>query len=137
VDGALLPILHAVQEEYGYVPPAAVTPIAKFLRATPPQIYAIITFYSEFRTKRRSGTVVGICRGPACRLAGGLSLQADIERRLGIRAGETTPDGRFSLETVSCLGICGLAPAVEVGHETLGRVDDQRVEAIVEEAQTE
>lgn len=134
VDGALLPIIHAVQDRFGYVPPEAVPAIAKFLRATAPQIYAVITYYSEFRTKPRGETVIGVCRGPACRLLGALSLQERLERRLGVRAGETTPDGKVTLETVSCLGVCGLAPAVEVGHETIGRVDETMLDRVAEEA---
>lgn len=136
VDGALLPILHAVQHEFGYVPPEALDPIAKFLRATAPQVYGIVTFYSEFRTKPRGERVVGVCRGPACRLAGAHDLQQRIERCLGIRAGETTSDGRLTLETVSCLGICALAPALEVDHDMLGRVDHAQIDVIITEADT-
>jgi len=132
VDGALLPILHAVQHEFGYVPPEAILPIARFLRATPPQVYGIVTFYAEFRTKPRGERVLGVCRGPACRLAGALDLQQHVERHLGIRAGETTPDGRLTFETVSCLGICGLAPALEVDHDMLGRADHAQVDALLE-----
>lgn len=130
VDGALLPVLHAVQEEFGYVPPETVLPIAKALRATAPQIYGIVTFYSEFRTRPKGKKVLGVCRGPACRLAGAAKLQRSIERKLGIGAGETTADGEISVETVSCLGICGLAPAVSVDDEMMGRVDERVLETI-------
>jgi NADH:ubiquinone oxidoreductase subunit E len=131
VDGALLPMLHAVQEEYGYVPPEAVQAIARALRATAPQVYAVITFYSEFRTKPRGEHVLGICRGPACRLLGAVEIERHVERRLGVRVGETTAENLVTLETVACLGICGLAPAIAVGHEPAGRIDEAAINAII------
>ncbi|MBI2953499.1 MAG: NAD(P)H-dependent oxidoreductase subunit E [Chloroflexi bacterium] len=131
-NGALLPILKDVQEEFGYLPPDTLEPIADFLRISPSQVYAVLSFYNEFRTDQPGKTVVHVCNGPACRIRGGLKVEQTVRTTLGVEPGETTPDGQFTLETASCLGLCAHAPAIQVNHDLLGRVTDEKLQKVLE-----
>ncbi len=136
-QGALIAILEDVQEEYGYVPPDMLGPIADFLRISPSQVYAVLSFYNDFTVEKPGDTVVHVCNGPACRIRGGLKVERAIKRALGIEPGETTSDGKFTLKTSACLGLCAHAPAIQVNHDLLGHVTLERLQKVLEGKDTE
>lgn len=121
--GATLPILHEIQQVYGYIPDEAVGIVANGLNLSRAEIYGVITFYADFRTKPPGKRIVQICRGEACQAKGGRELEQHARQRLGIDFHETTPDQEVTLEPVFCLGNCGCSPSVRVGDEVYGRVD--------------
>jgi len=129
--GASLPILHALQDHFGYVDGAAVPLIAKALNLSQAEIHGIISFYHEFRAAPAGASVIKLCRAEACQAMGCRSLEAHAQQRLGIGFGETTADRRFTLEPVYCLGNCALSPAVMIDGELHGRVDAARFDALV------
>lgn len=122
--GALMPVLHAVQRRYRWLPREAIRAIAEELHMTPAEVYGVASFYHMFRLTPPGRTILTICRGPACRVNGGAALLEEIQLELGVEAGHgaTTPDGAFTLETSACLGICPHAPAVQIEHDLRGRV---------------
>ncbi len=121
-EGALIAVLQDTQEAYGYLPKKAVEVIAKALRLSPAQVYAVATFYAQFTTTPRGRHVLRLCTGTACHVRGAESIKIVLESDLGIDAGETTPDNEFTLETVACLGACGLAPTMVVDGTTYGEL---------------
>lgn len=132
--GALLPILHAVQEELGYVPEEAVPIIASELNLTRAEVHGVVTFYHDFRSHAPGRHVVKICQAESCQAAGCDALTVFAKQRLGIDFRQTTPDRTFTLEPVYCLGNCALSPSIMVDGEVFGRVAPGRFEEIVEEA---
>ena len=110
----IIPLLHRVQETYNYLPEDAMQAVARFTRVPESQVYDVATFYTEFKLAPRGAKHIQICRGTACRMHGGVRYVEALEQHLGIRAGETTPDGAYSLEVVECLGLCDQAPAALV-----------------------
>ena len=131
VRGPLLPVLHALQEEFGYVDPAAVPLVAKELNLSRADVHGVVTFYKDFRTRPPGARTVAVCRGEACQSRGGHGLAEHAQARLGVRFGETTPDGTTSLDQVFCLGMCALSPAVMVDGRAIGRVDAARFDEVV------
>jgi NADH:ubiquinone oxidoreductase subunit E len=119
---SLIPILQAVQQQYGYLPEEAMQQIAGYLHLANSTVYAVSTFYSQFRFVPGGRSTVKICCGTACHVQGGARLLHDTERQLGIKPGETTADGEYSLETVACVGACALAPVVIVDDRVYGRM---------------
>lgn len=117
--GALLPILHAVQDALGYVPPESLAVIAHELNLTRAEVYGVVTFYHHFRDKPPGRAVVQICRAEACQALGARALEAHAKRTLGIDFHETTADGAITLEPVYCLGNCGCGPSVLVDNDEL------------------
>jgi NADH:ubiquinone oxidoreductase subunit E len=111
---ALIPLLQKVQEQYGYIPPEAIEPIAQSLRLFPSEVQGVVTFYSQFYTTPRGKNIIRVCRGTACHVRGSGSVLKILKQNLGIEPGETTPDLNFTLETVACLGACFLAPTMMV-----------------------
>jgi formate dehydrogenase subunit gamma len=130
VEGPLLPILHAVQEAFGHVPEPAVPVIADALNLTRAEVWGVVTFYHDFRREPAGRHVVKLCRAEACQSVGADGLLADAERRLGVALGETSADGRITLEAVYCLGLCACGPAGLVDGRPVGRLDGAAVEAI-------
>ncbi len=118
----LIPILQGVQRRYGYIGPLAVRSIAQHLRITENQIYGVSSFYAQFRFTPPGRHSIRVCLGTACHVRGGATLLEMIERSLGIGCGETTPDGRFDVERVACLGCCALSPVVQIDGEIFSRV---------------
>lgn len=119
---ALLPALHMIQHEYGWVPPQAMLEIAEFLRIEPAQVYDTATFYEEYSLKPKGRHTIAVCRSIACEFCGQRELTDACKAKLGIDVGETTPDGQFTLIELECLGACGGAPAAlvdETLHESL------------------
>ncbi|HEY5136431.1 MAG TPA: NAD(P)H-dependent oxidoreductase subunit E [Candidatus Nanopelagicales bacterium] len=131
VLGPLLPVLIALQEEFGYVDPAAVPLVAKALNVSRADVHGVMTFYSDLRTTPPGARTVAVCRGEACQSVGGRALEAHALDRLGVGFGETTPDGSVTLDQVFCLGLCALSPAVVVDGRAFGRVDAARFDEVV------
>jgi formate dehydrogenase subunit gamma len=133
--GALLPILHGLQHELGYVPKDAVPLLAKELNLSRADVHGVVTFYRDFRDAP-AGARVRVCRGEACQAVGAEALAAHARARLGIGFGETTggsPRGA-NLDHVFCLGNCALGPSVEVNGTTYGRVDADRLDSLIARA---
>lgn len=131
MPGALLPILHAIQDEIGHVPPAAVPAIAKGLNLSRAEVHGVISFYHHFRTHPAGRQVVQICRAEACQAVGAAALEAHAKKSLGIGFHETTQDGAVTLEATYCLGNCACGPSVRVGDDVYGRVSPQRFDALL------
>lgn len=118
----LIPILQRAQQELGYLPEEAMQAIAGFLHLSGSTVYSISTFYTHFRLTPSGRKVVRVCRGTACHVRGGAHILRDIERRLGIKPGDTTADREYSLETVACVGACALAPVMIINDDVYGRM---------------
>jgi formate dehydrogenase subunit gamma len=131
LEGPLLPVLHAIQEAFGHVPEAAVPVIADELNLSRAEVWGVVTFYHDFRREPAGRHVVRICRAEACQSMGGERLAAEAERRLGIGFGETSADGRVTLEAVYCLGLCATAPAALVDGRPVGRLDAAALDDIL------
>src|ERR1044071_3506491 len=121
--GALLPILHAVQDALGYVPPEAIPVLAEELNLSRADVHGVMTFYHDFRSAPAGRTTVRICRGEACQAVGAQRL-VDHLHQSGLKLGETTLDGSFTVEQVFCLGNCALGPAAQVNGRLEGRLDE-------------
>lgn len=130
-SGAVIQVLHYVQERLGYVPRDVQVRVAEKLGVSLSEVYGVITFYSFFRERPRGKYTVSSCQGTACYVRGAPDVLARLERELGVKAGDSTEDGLFSLEIVRCLGACGLAPVVTVNKDTYGRVSQDRVPSIL------
>lgn len=131
--GALLPILHAVQNALGYIPEPALPVIAKDLNLSRAEVHGVLTFYHYFRTKPVGKHVLQLCRAEACQAMGARALEAHAKQRLGIDFHETTADGQFTLEPVYCLGNCACSPSMLIDDELHGRVDAERFDALLVE----
>ena len=101
--------------------------IAKFLRLTDNMVYGVSTFYAQFKFIPTGRRLVKVCRGTACHVRGGARILREVEKRLGIKPGETTDDMEYSLETVACIGACALAPTMRIGNETYGQMTTKKV----------
>ena len=132
--GALLPILHGIQDELGYIPEDAVPIIALEMNLTRAEVHGVVTFYHDFRSHPPGRSVVKICQAESCQAAGSEALTAFARKRLGIEFHQTTGDGACSLEPVYCLGNCALSPSVMVNKEVFGRVTEERFDEILAEA---
>ena len=130
--GALLPILHAIQDQLGYVPESAVPIVAEVLNLSRAEVHGVVTFYHFFRTKVPGKQTLYVCRAEACQSMGSRALEDYARKKLKIDFHETTADGRFSLEPVYCLGNCACSPAVMVDETVYGRVTPQRLDEILE-----
>ncbi len=131
LPGALLPILHAVQEELGFVPKDAVPLIARELNLSIAEVHGVVTFYHYFRQQRGGRHVVHLCRAEACQALGAVALEAHAKRALGVDFHGTTADGAISLEPVYCLGNCALGPSMMIDDQLQGRVSAQRFDALM------
>lgn len=134
LEGPLMPILHDLQETFGCVPIEAEPLIAEKLNITRAEVHGVVTFYHDFRREPAGAHVLRLCRAEACQSAGGEALAARAEAALGVAPGETTPDGMVSLEAVYCLGLCALAPSAMIDGRLVGRLDEKRLDALVNEA---
>lgn len=124
---ALIPLLQKIQEEFGYIPPEVVQPIARALGLFPAQVQGVITFYAQLYTKPQGRKVVRVCRGTACHVRGGKTILKLVKQHLGLEEGETTPDYEYTLETVACIGVCALAPNIVIGTTTYGHMNPKKV----------
>ena len=134
LPGAMLPVLHAIQDELGFVPRGTIDRIALGLNLSRADVFGVITFYHDFRSAPPGHMVLKFCRAEACQAMGCTKNEERLLRVHGIAMGTTTPDGALSVEPVYCLGNCALSPAVMVDGELLGRVDEARLDALVAQA---
>lgn len=134
LEGPLLPILHEVQEEFGYVPQEALPIIAEELNLSRAEVHGVMTFYHDYRDHPAGRHVLKLCRAEACQSMGGDAVAERVKRLLGIDFHQTTLDGSVTLEPVYCLGLCACAPAAMLDGEVHGRVDDQMAAELVAEA---
>jgi formate dehydrogenase subunit gamma len=132
--GALLPILHGVQDALGYVPLEAVAEVARALNLSRAEVHGVVSFYHYFRSQPPGKHTVHVCRAEACQSMGAARLIEHAKAKLGIDFHETTPDGAVSLEPIYCLGNCALSPAIMVDNEVYGRVTPERFDQVVPDA---
>ena len=118
----LIPILQGVQRQFGYIGSESVFAISRYLRITENQIYGVSSFYAQFRFTPPGRHSIRVCLGTACHVRSGGTLLEMLERGLGIKCGEATPDGRFDLERVACLGCCALSPVVQIDKDIYSRI---------------
>ncbi len=135
-NGALLPILHDVMGTFGYIHAEAEPLIAQALNISRAEVHGVVTFYHDFRREPAGRHVLRLCRAEACQAAGGQTLAERAQRLLGICFGDTSADGRVTLEAVYCLGLCATAPTAMLDGRVVGRLDDARLDALLTEAQT-
>jgi len=129
--GALIPILHEAQELFGYLPEKVQQMIADGLKISLAEVYGVATFYSRFTLTPKGKYNIQICLGTACYVKGADKVLAKLEEILGIKAGETTADGKFSIEAARCVGACGLAPVMVINEEVYGKVTPDKVKDIL------
>jgi formate dehydrogenase subunit gamma len=129
--GPLLPILHDVQAEFGFVPPDSVPILADALNLSKAEIWGAVTFYKDFHQAPLGARTVTLCRAEACQSVGGRQLADHARERFGIDFGETTADGSVSLHEVFCLGNCALGPSAQVNGALVGRLDAARLDELV------
>ncbi|GAB1378739.1 formate dehydrogenase subunit gamma [Pararhodobacter sp.] len=134
MEGALLPILHAVQEAFGHVPQEALPVIAKDLNITRAEAHGVMSFYHDFRENPAGRTVLKLCRAEACQSVGADALADHARGKLGIDWHETTADGAVTLEPIFCLGLCACGPAAMVNGKLVGRADAAKLDRILEGA---
>ena len=126
-----IPILHAIQEKEGFLSPEALAQAACYLKLSMSEMYAVATFYTRFKFKPSGKKCLKVCRGTACHVKGAGEVLKELEKRLGIKPGETTPDGAFSLETEACFGSCALAPVVVTDEHVHGRMTPSKVSDVL------
>lgn len=134
LEGPLLPILHAIQDAFGYVPEEAKPVIARELNLSRAEVHGVVSFYHDYRSDPAGRHVLKLCRAEACQSMGGDEVAASIMTRLGIGWHETSPDGAVTLEPVFCLGLCACAPAAMLDGGLRGRLSIEAIDEIVAEA---
>lgn len=125
--GNLIPALHAVQAATGYLSEEAMLEVAEWLNVPVSDVYGTATFYTLFATKPKGKYIVRLCDSPPCHIEGSNAIMAAITEELGIKPGETTEDGNFTFEIVSCLGLCGVAPAIMVNEDVYGNLSPEMI----------
>ena len=131
--GEVINVLHKVQSEYGYLPAEVQELVAKELGIPVSRVYGIVSFYSFFTMTPKGEHPISVCMGTACYVRGAEKVLDELKRQLGIGVGEVTPDGKFSLTCLRCVGACGLAPVIEVGEKVYGRMTPDRVKDVLAE----
>jgi len=129
--GCLIALLQDVQELYGYLPEDALREVAEFVGMPVCSVYGVATFYNQFRLTPLGKYVIRICRGTACHVKSSANILIALETELGIKAGETTRDKMFTLETVACIGACSIAPVIQINDEYYGRTSVQEIPKII------
>ena len=131
MPGGLLPLLHAIQDDVGYVPEESYLPISKGLALSVAEVHGVVTFYHHFRTNPVGKHILHVCRAESCQAMGAVKLEAEIKAKLGIDYHQTTNDGAITLEPIYCLGNCACSPAVMLDDEVYGRVNIEMVAELV------
>ena len=131
--GALLPILHGLQEAFGYIPEPAEPMIAEALNISRAEVHGVVTFYHDFRREPAGRHVLKLCQAEACQATGCQSLTARAEEKLGIKMGETSRDGRVTLEAIYCLGLCSVSPSAMIDGRIVARIDEKKLDALIAE----
>lgn len=137
LPGALLPMLHALQEEFGYIPSEAIPRVAEALLLSQAEVVGVISFYHDFRREPGGRHTLRVCRAESCQSMGCEALVEHLQNRLGIAMGETTADGALTLATVYCLGNCALSPAVLLDGALYGRVSPERADRLIDAARAD
>lgn len=127
----LIPVLQETQAQFGFLPAEALSEIAEHLDTTRNAVFGVASFYAQFRFKPAGRKPILVCRGTACHVRGGPRILEEVERVLGIRDGEVTEDGEYSIETAACFGSCALAPVMVVNDRVYGRVTPAKVREIL------
>ncbi|MBN1176478.1 MAG: NADH-quinone oxidoreductase subunit NuoE [Dehalococcoidales bacterium] len=127
----LIPILQETQANFRYLPAAAMREIAGFLHMPESTIFGVSTFYAQFKLTPLGKKIIRVCRGTACHVRGAAKVLAEIEKQLGVKAGETTEDLEYTLETVACIGACALAPTMTIESETYGKMSTKKVAEVL------
>jgi NADH-quinone oxidoreductase E subunit len=127
----LLCVLEEIQKKWGYLPKDILAYVAKRLEVPASTVYGVATFYSFLETKPVGKYVIRVCKSTPCHVRGAVSVLETLKKELGIREGETTKDGKFTLEVTSCLGVCGVAPAMMVNDVTYGNLNEERIREIL------
>lgn len=123
----VIPVLQAVQSRLGYLPEKAVVEIARHLRIPATDVYAVASFYDQFRLQPLGRKRIAVCRGTACHVRGAPQILREVEAITSLKEGETSPDLEYTLETVGCIGCCALAPCVRINKEVFGEMSPERV----------
>lgn len=129
----LIPILQNVQKEFGYVASESVRKISRYLRISENQIFGVTSFYAQFRFNPPGRHSIKLCLGTACHVRGGATLLEMLERELGVSCGETTPDKRFDLERVACLGCCALSPVLQIDADIYSRMSVTKLSELLKQ----
>ncbi len=127
----LIPLLQETQEKFRYLPAAAMREIARFLHIPESTVYGVSTFYAQFKLTPLGKRIIRMCRGTACHVRGAGKVLAEMEKQLGIKAGETTEDMEYTLETIACIGACALAPTMTIENETYGKMTPKKVAEVL------
>lgn len=130
-EADLIPILQMVQDEYGFIPPETIEPIAGSLKVPASRVQGVINFYAMFYTHPQGRNRVTVCRGTACHVRGGRGVLRLVQKTLGLQEGQTSDDYEYSLETVACLGACALSPVIVVNGQIFGRLNPKRIETVL------
>ncbi len=130
-NSALIPALHLIQDQFGWVPPSVIRQLAKLLRTTPNKIYGVLTFYTMFNLKPVGKYHIQVCRNVSCSLLGAKHIIEHLIKKLGIKIGETTSDGKFTLTQVECLGACGTAPVMMINDRYYENLTEKKVDQIL------
>ena len=133
--GALIEVLHKAQHIFGYLPEEVQVFVAKKLNLPTSKVFGVVSFYSYFATTPRGEYVVNVCMGTACFVRGSAKVLSEFEEQLDLKVGQTTPDGKFTIEVLRCVGACGLAPVVTVNDRVYGHVTPTDVKKILTEYQ--
>jgi formate dehydrogenase subunit gamma len=129
--GPLLPVLHAIQDKLGHIPPDAVPMVAGALNLSRAEVHGVIGFYHDFRSEPPGEHIVHLCRAEACQSMGARDLERHARERLGVNFGQTTADGLFTLEPVYCLGNCACSPSIRIDDEIHARVSPARFDELI------
>jgi NADH-quinone oxidoreductase E subunit len=132
MKGALMPVLQAIQEAYGYIPEPTVDLVAERLNVYPSQIFGVLTFYAQFHLQPRGKYIIRVCMGTACHVKGAGRLGDTLKDRLGIGHAETTEDLKFTAEFVACIGACGMAPVIMINDATYGSLTVQKMDEVIQ-----
>jgi len=132
-EDELIPILQQVQQTFRYVPEPAMKRIAKFLKLPESTVFGVGTFYAQFKLVPSGRNIIRVCRGTACHVRGGARILREVEKHLGIKPGESSPDLEYCFETVACIGACALAPTMVVNMETHGQMTTKKVSEVLDQ----
>jgi NADH-quinone oxidoreductase subunit E len=130
-EHSLIAVLQEIQKQANWLPPEDLATVARLLKVPESRVYSIASFYRAFSLKPRGKHLIHVCLGTACHVRGGVRVKEAVERELGIAAGETTADKRFTLETVNCLGACALGPVAVIDGEYHGQMNPRKVTAML------
>ncbi len=134
-EGVLIPALQAVQEKFGYLPELAMEEIGSIANVSANVVYGVASFYSQFRFIKPGEHMIKVCLGTACHVRGAMGIVDSLQRQIGVKPGETSQDGKFSLEEVRCFGSCALAPVVVIDNDVYGNMNTTRTEDLVKKYQ--